>query len=87
MLGAIARLDPADDGGPRGRPRLIGRRPLGGRKNLVADIVIAGVTPEEMARRFRLPLEAVQEALSCHHDNKDWIDAEINQVGRQLGLK
>jgi uncharacterized protein (DUF433 family) len=55
--------------------------------NLVADIVVAGATPEEMARRFRLPLEAVQEALAYYDENREWIDAEVDAIGRQLGLK
>jgi uncharacterized protein (DUF433 family) len=55
--------------------------------NLVAPIVVRDVAPEEMARRFDLPLEAVQEALAYYYTNKDWIDAEVEEEGRQLGLK
>jgi uncharacterized protein (DUF433 family) len=55
--------------------------------NLVADIVVSGKTPEYVAQNFRLPLEAVQEALDYYHANKDWIDAEVDEEGRQLGLK
>jgi uncharacterized protein (DUF433 family) len=55
--------------------------------NLVADIVVSEVTPEEMARRFRLPIEAVQEALQYYCDNKEWIDMEVDEEGRRLGLK
>ena len=55
--------------------------------NLVADIVVSGKTPEYVAQNFRLPLEAVQEALDYYHANKDWIDAEVDEAGRQLGLK
>jgi uncharacterized protein (DUF433 family) len=55
--------------------------------NLVAEIVVRGATPDEMARRFRLPREAVQEALDYYHENKEWIDDEVDEVGRQLGLK
>jgi uncharacterized protein (DUF433 family) len=55
--------------------------------NLVADIVVAGATPDEIARRFRLPVEAVQEALDYYDENKEWIDAEVDVMGRQLGLK
>lgn len=55
--------------------------------NLVAGIVVSDVPPEEMARRYRLPLEAVQEALDYYYDNKEWIDAEVDEEGRQLGLK
>jgi uncharacterized protein (DUF433 family) len=55
--------------------------------NLVAGIVVSGVLPEEMARRYRLPLEAVEEALQYYQANKEWIDAEVDEVGRRLGLK
>jgi len=55
--------------------------------NLVADIVVSEVPPGEMARRFRLPLEAVQEALDYYYANKAWIDAEVDEEGRELGLK
>lgn len=55
--------------------------------NMVAPIVVREVTPEEMARRFDLPLEAVQEALAYYYANKEWIDAEVEEEGRQLGLK
>lgn len=55
--------------------------------NLVADIVVSEVSPEEMARRFDLPLEAVQEALDYYYANKEWIDAEVDETGRRLGLK
>jgi uncharacterized protein (DUF433 family) len=55
--------------------------------NLVAPIVVRDVAPEEMARRFDLPLGAVQEALAYYYANKEWIDAEIEEEGRQLGLK
>ena len=55
--------------------------------NLVHGVVVSGVTPEEMARRFRLPVGAVQEALAYYYANQEWIDAEIDEVGRELGLK
>ncbi len=55
--------------------------------NLVASIVVSNVSPEEMARRYRLPLEAVQEALDYYYANKEWIDTEIDEIGRELGLK
>jgi uncharacterized protein (DUF433 family) len=55
--------------------------------NLVAEIVVRDTPPEEIARRFRMPLEAVQEALDYYHANKDWIDAEVDEEGRRLGLK
>jgi len=55
--------------------------------NLVADIVVSEKTPEYVAQNFRLPLEAVQEALDYYYANKKWIDAEVDEVGRELGLK
>ena len=55
--------------------------------NLVADVVVSGQTPEYVAQNFRLPLAAVLEALDYYFANKDWIDAEVDEEGRQLGLK
>ncbi len=55
--------------------------------NLVQPIVVSGHTPEEVAEDFRLPLEAVEEALHFYHLNRDWIDEEVDEEGRQLGLK
>jgi uncharacterized protein (DUF433 family) len=55
--------------------------------NLVADVVVSGKPPEYVAQNFRLPLEAVQEALNYYHANKEWIDAEVDEEGRELGLK
>ena len=55
--------------------------------NLVAPIVVRDLPPEEMARRFNLPLEAVQEALAYYDANKEWIKIEVEEEGRQLGLK
>jgi uncharacterized protein (DUF433 family) len=55
--------------------------------NLVADVVVSDVPPEEVAADYRLPVEAVQEALDYYYTNKEWIDAEVDEVGRRLGLK
>jgi uncharacterized protein (DUF433 family) len=55
--------------------------------NLVADVVVSGLTPEEVARDYRLPVEAVQEALEYYYANQEWIDAEVDEIGRRLGLK
>jgi uncharacterized protein (DUF433 family) len=55
--------------------------------NLVADVVVSGKTPEYVAKDYRLPLEAVEEALAYYYANKDWIDAEVDEEGRELGLK
>ena len=55
--------------------------------NLVAPIVVRKVAPQEMARRYRLPVQAVQEALDYYYANREWIDAETDEIGRELGLK
>ena len=55
--------------------------------NLVADIVVSDMTPEEVAEDRELPLEAVQEALDYYAANKAWIDAEVDETGQRLGLK
>lgn len=55
--------------------------------NLVADVVVSEQAPEEVAADYRLPLEAVQEALGYYYANKEWIDAEVDEEGRELGLK
>jgi uncharacterized protein (DUF433 family) len=55
--------------------------------NLVADVVVSEHTPEEVAADYRLPVEAVQEALDYYYANKDWIDQEVDEEGRHLGLK
>ena len=55
--------------------------------NVVADIVVSGMTPDEVADDYDLPLEAVQEALDYYSLNKAWIDAEVDETGRRLGLK
>lgn len=55
--------------------------------HLVAGIVVRGKTPEFVAADYRLPVEAVQEALDYYYANKDWIDEEVDDQGRRLGLK
>ena len=55
--------------------------------NLVAEVVVSKRTPEEVAEDYRLPLEAVQEALEYYYANKEWIDAEVDEEGRRFGLK
>jgi uncharacterized protein (DUF433 family) len=56
-------------------------------RDLVAPIVVSDVAPEEMARRYGLPVQAVQGALDYYRANQGWIDAETDEVGRELGLK
>jgi uncharacterized protein (DUF433 family) len=55
--------------------------------NLVAKIIVREVPPEEIARRYDVPLEAVREALDYYYTNRPWIDEEVNAEGRRLGLK
>jgi uncharacterized protein (DUF433 family) len=55
--------------------------------NLVAEVVVSERTPEEVAEDFRLPLEAVKEALDYYYANREWIDAEVDALGRRLQLK
>ena len=37
--------------------------------NLVADVVVSGETPEFVANDYRLPVEAVHEALEYYYAN------------------
>jgi uncharacterized protein (DUF433 family) len=55
--------------------------------NLVHPIVVQGHAPEAVAADYRLPLEAVQEALDYFHANQEWILAEVEETGQRLGLK
>ena len=52
--------------------------------NVVHLIVVQGHSAEEIARRFDLPLAAVQEALDYYHANKAWIDEEVEETARQV---
>ena len=55
--------------------------------NLVADVVVSGLTPEEVAKDYRLPEEAVREALDYYNANQEWIDAEVEATARKFGLR
>jgi uncharacterized protein (DUF433 family) len=55
--------------------------------HLVADIVMRERTPEYVAENFHLPVEAVQEALEYYYANREWIDAEVDEEARELGLR
>ncbi len=52
--------------------------------NLVANIVVSGLTAEAVARDFELPIEAVNEALDYYYSNQLWIDEETAETGRFL---
>jgi uncharacterized protein (DUF433 family) len=43
-----------------------------------------GETPEETAKNFGLPLEAVLEALDYYQHNKALVDAETEEEGQRL---
>ena len=55
--------------------------------NLVSSIVVRGETPEYVAEDYDLPVEAVREALDYYYANKDWIDAEVDDMARRFGLR
>ena len=55
--------------------------------NLAADVLVSGHSAEDVARNFRLPVEAVQEVLDYYAANKEWIDEENDALGREIGLK
>src|SRR4051795_6789956 len=52
--------------------------------NLVHSIVVQGHSPEEIARRFDLPLPAVQEALDYYYANQARIDQEVENQARSF---
>ena len=55
--------------------------------HLVADIVVRDRSIEYVAQNYRLPAEAVQEALDYYYANKEWIDAEVDEEARECGLR
>jgi uncharacterized protein (DUF433 family) len=55
--------------------------------NLVSGIVVRGETPEAVAQDYRLPVEAVREALEYYFANQEWIDAEVEDEAREFGLR
>lgn len=55
--------------------------------NLVSGIVVRGETPEYVATDYDLPVEAVREALQYYYANKEWIDAEVDDMARRFGLR
>jgi uncharacterized protein (DUF433 family) len=48
--------------------------------NLVADVVVSEAPPEDVARRFRLPVEAVHEALDYY--TTTWTTARTTIPGQ-----
>lgn len=55
--------------------------------NLVSPIVHERQSPEETAADVDLPLEAVYEALDYYHRNRAMIDAELDEIAREFGLR
>ena len=55
--------------------------------HLVATMLRERETPEEIAKNFGLPVEAVREALDYYQRNKVLVDAETDEEGRRLRAK
>jgi uncharacterized protein (DUF433 family) len=55
--------------------------------NLVHPVLIQDVPPDEVARRYDLPEAVVLECLEYYQEHRSEIDAEIDDIGRRLGLK
>ncbi|MEW6301550.1 MAG: DUF433 domain-containing protein [Thermodesulfobacteriota bacterium] len=55
--------------------------------HVAATMLREGETPEETARNFGLPVEAVREALDSYQRNKALVDAETEEEGRRLRTK
>lgn len=55
--------------------------------HLVATMRREQETPEETAKNFGLPVEAVLEALDYYERNKDLVDAETEAEGHRLREK
>jgi uncharacterized protein (DUF433 family) len=54
--------------------------------NLVATMRTEEFGIKEIASDYRLPVEAVIEALDYYYKNRSMIEAENEQIGRELGL-
>jgi len=55
--------------------------------HLVATMLREGETPEQTAKNFGLPVEAVLEAIDYYQRNKDLADAETEEEGQRLRAK
>jgi uncharacterized protein (DUF433 family) len=55
--------------------------------HLVATMLRERETPEETARNFDLPVDAVREALDYYQRNQALVDAETEEEGRRLRAK
>ena len=45
-------------------------------QSLVSEMENEGLTPEEIAAAYHIPVEAVQEAVAYVHDNEEFLAAE-----------
>lgn len=52
--------------------------------HVVATLLREGEIPEETAKNFGLPVEAVREALDYYRRNKTLVDAETEEEGQRL---
>lgn len=52
--------------------------------HLVATMLREGETAEQTAKNFRLPVEAVHEAIDYYRRNKALVDSETDEEGRKL---
>lgn len=52
--------------------------------HLLATMLREGQTPEETAKDFRLPVQAVLEAIEYYRRNKALVDGETDEEGRRL---
>ncbi len=62
-----------------------------GRGNLSARGVVGalysnGLTPEQVAKDFDLPIEAVLECIQYYEENKELVDAEVREERIRGGL-
>lgn len=55
--------------------------------NLVQPVLVGGQSAEAVAKDFRLPVDAIREALDYYSVNREWIDAEVESTARRLGLR
>lgn len=52
--------------------------------HLLATMLREGETPEQTAKNFALPVQAVLEALDYYRRNKTLVDSETDEEGRRL---
>jgi uncharacterized protein (DUF433 family) len=55
-------------------------------RSVVGAMYSNGLTPEQVAKNFDLPVEAVLECIQYYEENKDMVDAEVREERRRGGL-